>query len=397
MEFSVPTNWQDDLIPGFPAHAVSELYGKLAVDFVGGGRASAILHSVSRKKAASHIRQAHNHGFKFNYLLNSTCLGNRELTKSGKKHIEKLVDWLIVAGVDSVTVSMPFMLHFVKRKFPFLKVNVSVQENINTVRRAVMWDKLGADKITLSVVDANRDFSLLREIRSAVCCKLQLVANLKCLTGCHLYKYHSNINAHASQSKHILKGYLIDYCTVRCNLIRVQQPVEYVKSMWIRPEDIHHYEEVGIDSLKLVGRQMPTPLIHKIVSAYTKRVHEGNLLDILAGAKKNIITENKKVISYFRKFKYFFKPQYVNLFQLKQACNLFTEDYICIDNRALDGFLAYFLEGKCDFTCKPRCSYCYDVAKKVLQIDSVQQKKCTAQTGRFLNNLCTGKLFHHFY
>ena len=397
MEFSVPTNWQDDLIPGLITHTVSELYGKLTVDFVGGGRASAILHSTSRKKAVSHINEAHKHGFKFNYLLNSTCLDNWELTKSGRKHIEKLVDWLIAAGVDSVTVSMPFMLQFVKRKFPFLKINVSVQENVNTVRKAVMWDKLGADKITLSVVDANRDFSLLKEIRSAVRCKLQLIANLKCLMGCPSYKYHSNINAHASQSKHILKGYLIDYCTLRCSLTRTQRPVEYIKSMWIRPEDIYHYEALGIDSLKFVGRQMQTPFIHRIVNAYTKRIYEGNLLDILAGPKKNIITGGKINISYFKKFKYFFRPHYVNPFRLKQACNLFTEDYIFIDNRALDGFLDYFLEGKCDFTCKPHCSYCYDVAEKVLQIDSAGQKRGADQTGRFLNNLYTGKLFHYFH
>jgi len=397
MEFSVPTNWQDDLIPALPTHGVSELYGKLASDFVGGGRASAILHSVSRKKAVNHIKQAHKHGFKFNYLLNSTCLDNWELNKFGRKHIEKLVDWLAAAGVDSVTVSMPFMLQFVKRNYPSFKVNVSVQENVNNVRRAVMWDKLGADKITLSVLDANRDFPLLKEIRNAVRCKLQLIANLKCLAGCHLYKYHSNINAHASQSKHTLKGYLIDYCTLRCGLIRTQQPVEYIKSMWIRPEDVHHYEEAGIDSLKLVGRQMPTPFIHKIVSAYTKRTYEGNLLDILSGAKKNIITGNKKVISYFRKFKYFFKPHYVNPFRLKEAGNLFTEDYIFINNHALDGFLDYFLEGKCNFACKPYCGYCYDVAKKVLQIDTAQQKKRADMIERFLNKLYTGRVFHYLY
>jgi len=396
MEFIVPTNWQDDLIPGLPARFVSELYGKLAVDFVGGGRASAILNSVSRKKAASHIKQAHKHGFKFNYLLNSTCLDNWELTKSGRMRIEKLVDWLIVAGVDSVTVSMPFILEFVKRKFPSLKVNVSVQENVNTVSKAVIWDKMGADKITLSVIDANRDFSLLRNIRSRVNCKLQLIANLKCLAGCHLYKYHSNINAHGSQSKHILKGYLIDYCTLCCSLIRAQQPVEYIKSMWIRPEDVHYYEELGVDSLKLVGRQMPTPLIHKIAKAYVKRTYEGNLLDILAGAKKNFIIGNKKVISYFKKIKYFFKPQHVNPFRLQKAQNLFTENHIFIDNCALDGFLDYFLKGKCDLTCKPHCTYCYDIAKHALKIDSTKQEEHADKIESFLDNLYAGKMFYYF-
>lgn len=395
IQFSVPTNWQDDLIPGLPTHAVSEIYGKLDADFIGGGRASAILHSVSRKKAARHIKQAHTYGFKFNYLLNGTCLGNWELTKSGQNKIKELIEWVIEAGADSVTVSSPFMMKLIKKSYTLFKVNVSVQENVNTIRKALMWEEIGADKITLSVLDTNRNFSLLKKIRGAVSCRLQLIANLKCLAGCNLYKYHSNINAHASQSQHRLKGYLIDYCTLRCGLIRVQEPVEYIKSMWIRPEDAHYYEALGIDGLKLVGRQMPTFFIHKIAHAYANRSYKGNLLDILSGAKKNIVTGNKQVLSYFRKVKYFLKPYYVNPFYLKEASNLFAEDYVTINNCGLDGFLDYFVEERCDFTCKTGCNYCYDVAKKVLNINTVKQKERIKRIESFLNKLYTGRLFRY--
>jgi len=240
IKFSVPTNWQDDLIPGLPKDTVSELYGKLAVDFVGGGRASSILYPVSKKKAAAHIATAHKYGFGFNYLLNSTCIDNRELKESGRRKIIKLVTWLTEVGVDSVTVSIPSMLRLIKKNFPALKVSVSVQVNVNSVKEAQIWDESGADKITLSVLDTNRDFSLLQRIRAAVKCQLQLIANLKCLLGCSFYKYHANLNAHASQAGHRLKGYLIDYCTLKCNSIRISRPVEYIKSGWIRPEDVCH-------------------------------------------------------------------------------------------------------------------------------------------------------------
>ncbi|MFH1127838.1 MAG: U32 family peptidase [Candidatus Omnitrophota bacterium] len=396
MQFSVPTNWQSDLIPGLVWDEVSELYGKLAVDFVGGGRATAILDPVSLKKAFSHIDCAHKKGVKFNYLLNATCLGNRELTKSGQKQIAKLVDWLVKAGADSVTVSTPFMLRFIKKNFSFLKVNISVQENINSVRQAKMWYELGADKITLSVLDVNRNFSLLKQIRAAVKCQLQLIANLKCLLGCPSYKYHANINSHASQSKHMLKGYLIDYCTLKCNFIRISQPVEYIKSLWIRPEDVHHYEKIGIDSLKFVGRQMQTGSIHNIVKAYSKREYDGNLLDLLSSPRKSITIGGKKIFSYFNKFKYFFRPQYVSLFRIQKARNLFPQEKIFIDNRLLDGFLEYFLENRCDFTCKPSCNYCYTIAEKVIKIDPAYQEKFKERLENFLNDLYTGQAFYYF-
>lgn len=149
MSLAIPTNWDDGLISGLPRDKVLEVYGKLAADFVGGGRASFILPPVSRKKVAVHIAKIHKHGFKFNYLLNAVCMGNRELERQGQQKIISLVDWLVKAEVDLVTVSVPFMFRLIKDNFPSLKINVSVQANVNSVKEAMAWDELGANKITL--------------------------------------------------------------------------------------------------------------------------------------------------------------------------------------------------------------------------------------------------------
>jgi len=396
MNLTIPTNWDDGLIPGLPKDKVSEVYGKLAADFVGGGRASFILPPISRKKAATHIAKIHKQGFKFNYLLNAVCMGNRELERRGQQEIIRLIDWLVKVEVDSVTVSVPFLFKLIKDNFPFLKINVSVQANINSVKEAMAWDELGADKITLSVLDVNRDFILLKKIRNAVRCQLQLIANLKCLAGCPFHRYHENLNSHASQSGHPLHGYMIDYCTIRCNLIRMSSPLEYIKSGWIRPEDICHYEEVGINTLKIVGRQMQTEFILKIANVYAKGRYDGNLLDLLPTHQKSIMVGKSNVLSYLRRLKFFLRPQFVNIFRLQKVRKLFDEEGVYINNRALDGFLNYFMEGKCNFACGAHCSYCNDVFSKSVSINSEYQNKLINSTKGFLQELYCGSMFKLF-
>ncbi|MDD4895122.1 MAG: U32 family peptidase, partial [Candidatus Omnitrophica bacterium] len=202
MKFSVPHNWQSDLLPRMNTAGVEQVYAKLARDFVGGGRASYMLPHVTKSKAAKRISQARQRGISFNYLLNSNCLGNREWTAKGQRSLVALLDWLIDIGVDSVTVSIPYLLELIKRRYPKLKVGVSTQAGVDTIKRAKYWEGLGADRITLAEISVNRNFPLLRLIRSAVKCELQLIANLDCLSSCPFWAYHAALNSHGSQDNH---------------------------------------------------------------------------------------------------------------------------------------------------------------------------------------------------
>lgn len=53
-----------------------------------------------------------------------------------------------------------------------------------------------------------------------------------------------------------LKGFYLDYCLIKCTLIRFSNFKEMLKTRWIRPEDLKEYEEIGIDSFKITGRDI---------------------------------------------------------------------------------------------------------------------------------------------
>ncbi|MFQ5847005.1 MAG: peptidase U32, partial [Candidatus Methylomirabilales bacterium] len=136
MRLSVATNFEPELIEALNGYPVHELFGKLPVDPLGGGRASYMLSPLTKRGLAAHVREAHRHGIRFNYLLNAACLDNREWTRRGQRQIRTLLDWLVEMGVDAVTVSLPYLLDLIKRSYPQLRVTVGVFAGVDHVEKA---------------------------------------------------------------------------------------------------------------------------------------------------------------------------------------------------------------------------------------------------------------------
>lgn len=392
MKFAVPTNWRADLIGKINKANVYELYGKLTVDFVGGGRVSASLPVVSRKQAGRHVLEAHNNGLKFNYLLNANCLNNAEWTIRGQDSLTRLIDWLVDINVDSVTVCSPYLLELIKRRYPKLKVYISTLSRIDSVEKAKFWESLGADEITPSFVDINRNFRMLKKIREGVKCGIKLIANLDCLYQCPFFTYHANSVAHASQSGHQMRNFLIDYYYLTCDYKRIADPEQLIRSGWIRPEDLHYYEDIGIDKIKLLDRRMTTEQISFIVDVYTKKGYDGNLLDLFPHTTKTIVHQKG---SAFHKLKYFFRPFLVNVFKLAEGRKLFGDRKIFIDNRKLDGFLDFFLKEDCDLKSCDDCGYCKRIAAQAIKIDTEYQRKTLQKYSQFRDGLISGRMFEY--
>ena len=63
MKLTVATNWDQELLDGLSQiPEVTSLYGKLAYDLVGGGRAGSVLPAVDWDSARAHVSAAHDQG-----------------------------------------------------------------------------------------------------------------------------------------------------------------------------------------------------------------------------------------------------------------------------------------------------------------------------------------------
>ena len=372
MKLSLAANYDSNLLPQVAPLGVTEIYGKLPYDVVGGGRPSYMATPMDRRELAEYVGACHHHNIEFNYLLNASCLGNDEWTGRFQRRFIGLLDWLTEIEVDTVTVVLPYLLQIVKQRYPHFKTKVGIYAQVDTVKRAQYWESLGADSINLESFSINRDFEKLARIREAVSCDVQLIANHFCQPNCPFQIQHQNGFAHASGAK---RRFLIDYPLLQCNYRRFSDPTLFISAGWIRPEDIHHYEAMGYETFKLIERNIPSEELLKRCQAYAARKWDGNLAELLLswGFKKH-----PPSFSWWYLLRTFgpwnIGPRKAAM--VKQFLELqgifFTTDRLplVIDNRKIPAdFIERFRAGDCcDLDCAA-CGYCAEIAREAVHID----------------------------
>ena len=219
------------------------------------------------------------------------------------------------------------------------------------------------------------------------------MVNNSCLSSCAFSHYHMNTLAHASQSNHPSRGFFIDWCFLRCTMMKLRNPVDYIRSEWIRPEDLHLYEGFGYERFKVTERGAPTDVLVARVKAYTERRYDGNLLDLAQpyGFSKAVAAKESSRGAWWR-LRRMLRPFLVDLRRLWNLKKL-TEELgmlqhhdgpppVYIDNRKLDGFMDRLANKGCkDVDCEA-CRYCHQWAERSVAIDEQYRDAARSYTNR---------------
>ncbi len=389
----IPTNWDRRIVDLVHEYPVETVYGALDRDPIGGLKASVALPRVSRDGLEEHVSVIRDAGATFTYLINTSCLGNREYTPGGFSRIQDFLRYLVDIGVDQVVVGIPYLLELVRANAPELKVRVSTIAMVDSVQKARFWEDLGAHEILLDQ-HVNRRFDRIAAIRRAVDCELSVMVNDFCLLQCPMTQYHSNALGHTS---HLDDTPMVDTSALTCKTQMLRRPVDMIRAPWIRPEDLGRYEELGIDGFKLAGRTQTTEVIAFQVAAYAARRFDGNLLDLLeivrlkadedqqrlldrlldrapritqlamkAGAA---VLARARVSNRANQLRYAAGQPAERARRSIAAFHALGEAYanVHIDNRALDGFLDGFENLGCE-SCD-ECTYCQRFTDEALTTD----------------------------
>ena len=372
MKLSLAANYDFDLVPRLRSYPVADVYGKFAADFVGGGRPSYMGTPLTKRDLADYVSLLEKEGIAFTYLLNSSCLANREWSRSWQKKLMRLLQNLGHMGICRVTVSTPYLLERIKAAFPDFYVRIGIFAQIDTPRRARFWQDLGADALTLESFSINRDFSTLRAIREAVDCELHLIANHPCLPNCPMQSYHQNGFAHSSDQSHRL---FIDYCFLHCTQKRLEDPSLLIKACWIRPEDIGFYEDMGYTHFKLLERGIPSAELLRRVEAYSGRSSGADLAELILPYGFKSEPRKQK----FWLLRHFFRPAQLNPLRLQSLYAvargqgmLFSVDHplFRIDSSLIPpDFIRQFEHRRCSLLDCSDCRYCEHVADKAVTVD----------------------------
>lgn len=282
---------------------------------------------------AADMRWARSKGLSLDLLINAMCYGDEAFTPEQHARVTGALADMDRRGIlpETVTVISPYLAQIIKREFPKIDIRASVNARVDSIismeYMAPMFDSYYISR------DLQRDLPTLRAFRKWTRDhgkKLCMLANGSCLRNCPFHFFHETLNSHGLD-RTVEETKRTGIQPSRCiNMYMKKQYEEILRSSWIRPEDLHLYED-EVDVVKLSTRTVPDP--ERIVRAYCERSYDGNLLRLLDPV-----------------YTFFFRP------------------YILDNKRFPSDWAESGIGGKCATSCT-HCGRCTEVLSKVLVVD----------------------------
>ena len=323
---------------------VTEFYGSIRQDAALAARPDFRLPSISDEEFGEFVKAARDIGVKVNYTLNSIIpYGSKQRFVRLQNRTYEVLEFLESSGVDLITVGSPLLLELLKRYYgddcPF-DIEVSTIMHIDTLTQVkYLHDVYGVKKVCGNLMK-NRDFRFTRdacELCNRLGMQYELMVNEFCGVGTESYATHciyrdSCYICHATNRTYADASSYDNYPMNICTAGRNANPANWLRSNFIRPEDVSIYEsETGVDHFKITGRTGSSAYQMMVLEAYMSGEFDGDLLGL-------------------------WKP----LETIKAENDGESVDYKIIPNKELNGFIKPFVNGRvcANEVCGETCSYC---------------------------------------
>jgi collagenase-like PrtC family protease len=216
---------------------------------------------------------------KLDLLFNANCYGGSAISLLMEKKLCAVLDDLQSIGLlpDVLTTTSPYVAMLVRKHFPGVETRASVNMRI---------DSLGGMDYLQDLFDSfyiRRDLQrdLPTVTRFKEWCdrngkKMGMLLNSGCLRNCPSQTFHDNLVAHDKEVKRYENTSWNPHLCWRLYQEK-KRYVEFLKSSWIRPEDVQYYEGV-VSFGKLATRQHHYPRL--VIGAYAGGRFDGDLLHL---------------------------------------------------------------------------------------------------------------------
>lgn len=220
------------------------------------------------------IRYAHDRGKRV-YLTANIIPHNDDIDE-----FEKYIEEIKPLGFDAVLISDPGMFDMMRELAPEIPIHISTQANNTNYRSAMMWHKLGAERVVLA---REMSFKEIKEIRAKIPADLELEAfvhGAMCISysgRCLLSNYMTGRDSNQGACAHP--------CRWNYKLVEETRPGEYMEitenergTFIFNSKDlcmIEHIKDLvesGITSLKIEGRVKTEYYVATVVGAYRREI-----------------------------------------------------------------------------------------------------------------------------
>ena len=246
-----------------------------------------ILPDEVKGALAGDLRKLSDAGIRLCLLLNGNCYGSKTLDCDFYRQLGDTVEHLAgTYNMVKITTASPLIAGFVHRNFPGIEICASVNMEIGTPEGVgYLLDDFDCFYLKREYNYDLERISVMRDFCRKHGKKLYILANSGCLNFCSARTFHDNLVAH----QHEIGDGAISFHGMCTQFLQKADNVKNIlgKSNFIRPEDIHYYEDL-CDGMKLATRTNFNPL--QIVHAYFNGKFNGNLLDLTEPAHSALLS-----------------------------------------------------------------------------------------------------------
>ena len=220
-------------------------------------------------------------GIRRNLLLNGMCYGAMSLSAELFSAIDQAITEIGErAGLQSVTTTSPVIAEHIKKHYPEIEVRASVNMDISDLKSmqylAATFDSFYIGRTINRQMD---EIARWKEWADENGKGLHILFNSGCLSHCPAHVFHDNLVSHEREIAR--QDNAVEFHALCRQQMGKDKEGSYLligNGSFVRPEDISLYEpyfSVG----KLATRSNVNP--SRVLSAYVRRKHYGNLLDLL--------------------------------------------------------------------------------------------------------------------
>lgn len=320
-QMTIPCHWDKDTIrqvvslPQDLGISIGEVYGSMANGGpVGHGRPAEAVINTTSNNALNYRIYLKSVGLKFTYLLNAPFRIKTDVESGQQLHA--YLDWVLnVLKPDAVTIASPDLMEEVRKLDKDIGIHISTIASVKSATDLKKYLRFNPNRV-VAHHDVGKDWRALSELvaegeKHGI--DVEMLATEGCIFHCPDRETHYEY----------LAAQRTGDCPfhTKCNTKVLVRPREILLAGGIiRPEDTRFYEEMGVKYIKITGRSKPAEWLPEVVEAYVKRGYDGNLIRLLG---------------------------------IDSAMS--EDNWIFLNNKSLDGFIAGFPQGA-DY--KSQCGYC---------------------------------------
>ena len=219
-------------------------------------------------------------GIELDAIFNANCYGDIAISTDLADHVMEKLGEMDARGLlpDHLTTTSPFIATVVRKRFPAMKIRVSVnvyaESAISLSYITDLFDSFYAGMDRHRRVDYVRMlYDWAREHGKSLC----IYANSGCLKDCPFRQFHNNLHGHNRMGQSAA-GERFGFSTFLCRTNYERGNfADFLRANWLRPEELPEYEKYA-DVVKLATRRHADP--EAIIRAYATYSYDGDMAKI---------------------------------------------------------------------------------------------------------------------